>query len=198
MDILLANGFHGLRLYRNKCSKDLAAKLPAPKLGGGFEDVSSSWGLGNDATLPKGDTLSVIDVNGDGKTDFLYGAGKGMLYINTGKRFELKSDSGIEYQTGKVGPIFSDFDKDGHVDLFIPQVSGKCKLLRNDGTGKFADVTEKSGDLAKSIPGSVSAAWGDFNNDGHLDLFVGCLAESTVILKTRATALSWKGLKKSV
>jgi hypothetical protein len=168
--------------------------------GGWFEDVSPAWGLGPNLMAPKGDTLSVIDVNSDGKTDFLYGAGKGMLFVNTGKRFELKSDSGIDYQPGKVGPAFSDFDKDGHVDLFVPQPGGKCKLFRNDGAGKFTDVTDKSGDLAKLIPGAVSAAWGDFNNDGHLDLFVGCLrginryfenkGDGTFVEKTEAIGLT--------
>src|SRR5581483_4012541 len=45
----------------------------------------------------------------------------------------------------------------------------------NDGTGKFVDVTARSGDLAKPIRQAVCAAWGDFDNDGWIDLFVGCL-----------------------
>ena len=81
-----------------------------------------------------------------------------------------KADSGISYKTGKVGPRLCDFDGDGHLDLFVPQADGKCKLFRNDGNGKFADVTATSGDLAKPIPGAVSAAWGDFDNDGKPDL----------------------------
>ena len=154
-----------------------AAGAATFSVGGFFEDVSTAWGLGSNgmAGFIKGDTLAVADVNGDGKPDFLYGAGKGMLFLNTGKRFELREDSGISYQSGKTGAYFADFDGDGHLDLFVPQSKGACKLFRNDGTGKFVDVTDKSGDLAKAIPGAVSAAWGDFNNDGKLDLVVGCL-----------------------
>ena len=74
----------------------------------------------------------------------------------------------------RTGAYFADFDGDGHLDLFVPQ-QGVCKLFRNDGKGKFTDVTDKCGDLAKPIPGATSAAWGDFNNDGHPDLFIGCL-----------------------
>jgi hypothetical protein len=120
----------------------------------------------------KGDTLAVADFNGDGKPDFLYGAGSGLLALNVGGRFLPKPDSGINYRPGKIGPTLGDFDDDGLLDLFVPQSDGKCKLFRNTGDGRFTDVTAASGDLAKPIPGAVSAAWGDFDNDGLLDLVV--------------------------
>ena len=122
----------------------------------------------------KGDSIAVADVNGDGKPDFLFGAGTGMLFINTGNRFELRPDCGLSYQPAKTGACFADFNDDGRPDLFIPQ-RGKCKLYRNDGSGRFVDVIDQAGDLAKPIPYAVSACWGDFNNDGKLDLIVGCL-----------------------
>src|SRR5262249_25556922 len=60
-DILLGNGFHGLRLYRNKGNPSNAPQ--------GFEDVSVQMGLGPDGIggRVKGDTLTVADVNGDGR-----------------------------------------------------------------------------------------------------------------------------------
>src|SRR5439155_571548 len=84
------------------------------------------------------------DYDGDGRPDFLYGAGSGMLALNTPKGFVEARDSGIVYRPGKVGPVFGDFDNDGHPDLFVPQAGGS-KLFRNDGQGHFADVTEKAG-----------------------------------------------------
>ncbi|MFM8271960.1 MAG: FG-GAP repeat domain-containing protein [Gemmata sp.] len=142
-----------------------------------FTDASAAWGFGPDglASDVKGDTLAVADFNGDGKPDVLYGAGTGMLFLNDGKRFALKGDSGVSYKSGKVGPAVCDFDGDGHLDLLVPQSDGRCKLLRNDGTAKFADVTAQSGDLAAGVPNAVSAAWGDFDNDGRPDLLVCCL-----------------------
>jgi hypothetical protein len=153
-----------------------AAGTPVVAGVGRFDDVSTAWGLGPIGLggEARGESLSVADVNGDGRPDFLFGAGTGMLFVNTGTRFELKADSGIAFNPDKCGPTFVDFDGDGHIDLFVPQ-SGKAKLFKNDGQGHFTDVIDKCGDLAKAIPGGTSAAWGDFNNDGYLDVVVGCL-----------------------
>lgn len=149
---------------------------PVPPPVRGFEDISTKVGLGGDGigSTVKGDTLTVADVNGDGRPDFLYGAGTGILVLNKPEGFVEVKDSGIAYKTGKVGPIFGDFNGDGKLDLFVPQ-NGVCKLFRNDGSGKFADVTSQTGDLGKPIGQATSAAWGDFYNDGRIHLLVGCL-----------------------
>lgn len=139
-----------------------------------FTDATAAVGL-DGVPAEKGDTLAVADLTGDGKPDILYGAGSGMLFVNTNGKFALKADSGISYKPGKVGPALCDFDGDGHLDLFVPQADGKCKLLRNDRSGKFSDATAAAGDLAKPLAGAVSAAWGDFDNDGKPDLLVCCL-----------------------
>ncbi len=164
-DVLLGNGFHGLRLYRNTGK----AKRP-------FEDVSASVGLGPDGigSRVKGDTLTVCDVDGDGKPDFLYGAGTGLLVRNTGRGFAVVEGSGISYKPGRVTPVFGDFDGDGRPDLFVPQETGG-KLFRNEGRGRFADVTGQAGDLAKPFGRGACAAWGDVDKDGRPDLVVGCL-----------------------
>jgi hypothetical protein len=140
-----------------------------------FEDVSEEVGLGPNGVggKVKGDTLTVCDVNGDGRPDFLYGAGHGLLVLNTPKGFVEAKDSGIRYKPGRVGPVFADFEKSGRPGLFVPQEDG-CKLFRNDGAGHFTDITEETG-LGSFKGHATSAAWGDVDNDGHLDLVIGCL-----------------------
>jgi FG-GAP-like repeat/FG-GAP repeat len=142
-----------------------------------FEDASVQAGLGANGigSTVKGDTLTVCDVNGDGRPDFLYGAGTGLLVLNTPKGFVEAKGSGIIYKSGKVGPVFGDFLGDGHPGLFVPQLDGRCKLFRNDGQGHFTDVTAQAGDLGLPVGQAVCAAWGDFHNSGRLDLLVGCL-----------------------
>ena len=166
-DILLADGFRGLRLYRNACSK---SKPPL------FEDVSDRVGLGSDGaggTL-KGYHLAVADVDGDGRTDVLYGAGSGVLAMNTPGGFVGARDSGIRYRAGAAVPVFGDYNADGRPDLFVPQPNA-CKLFRNDGRGRFTDVTAAAGDLANLVGWARCALWADFAGTGRLDLFVGCL-----------------------
>jgi hypothetical protein len=148
------------------------ASLVGPEL---FEDVSDKVGLGANgiAGTLKGDHLAVADVNGDGRQDFLYSAGTGVLVLNTPQGFVEAKDCGISYQPGRIAPVFGDFDGDKQVDLFVPQ-PGRCKLFRND-KGRFTDVTAKAGALAEPIPHATCAAWTDFSNRGRLDLLVGCL-----------------------
>ena len=150
------------------------AGLP-PRVTWAFADVSDEVGLGRHGigSTVKGDSLTVCDVNGDGRPDFLYGAGTGLLVLNTPKGFVEAKDHGIVYQTGKVGPVFGDFDNSGAPSLLVPQVGG-CKLFKNDGKGHFSDVTAQAG-LDKFKGHAACAAWGDVDNDGHLDLVIGCL-----------------------
>lgn len=171
-DILFSTGFHGLRLYRNK-----GLATAGPPRHEGFEDVSTKMGLCADgiAGRLKGDTLTVCDVNGDGRPDFLYGAGSGVLVLNTKGGFAEARDSGISYKPGKISPTFGDFDSSGHPGLFVPQLDGRSKLFKNDGTGHFADVTAEAGDLARHVGMATCASRGDVSNDGRLDLVVGCL-----------------------
>ena len=68
--------------------------------------------------------------------------------------------------------LLFDYDLDGDLDL-VEVADKRQRLLRNDGAGKFADVTAQSGALAKPANADgTSAIAGDYDNDGRPDLFV--------------------------
>ena len=70
-----------------------------------------------------------------------------------------------------LAPVAADYDLDGDVDLFVGNDFGEDRLYRNDGTGRFEEVSSKVG-VDKPVA-SMSADWGDFDGDGDFDLFVG-------------------------
>jgi hypothetical protein len=152
------------------------ALAPVPK-GIAFVDVSTGAGLGPDgaAAGAKSDALTVSDLDGDGRVDFIYGS---QLFLNRkdgkGTTFAEVRDAGLKFTPGRISPMLGDFNGDGHPDLFVAQ-KGACLLFQNDGRGRFVDVTAKAGDLRQPLGWATSAAAGDFDNDGKLDIVVGCL-----------------------
>src|SRR4026209_1046220 len=78
------------------------------------------------------------------------------------------------------GAAFLDYDNDGDQDLYLANGSSRKLqksanpphdyLLRNNGDGTFSDVTQKAG--LGDTEWSSGVAVGDYNNDGHLDLYV--------------------------
>jgi hypothetical protein len=128
------------------------------------------------------------DFNGDGFADVYIGGyedwGKGITWpfqvlINQGgKSFKLaRSTSSMRAR----GVTACDFDQDGDLDVYVSNYRLQPnQLWLNDGKGTFAETAPKYGVVATS-PGfggghSIGACWGDFNNDGLIDLFAGNFA----------------------
>ena len=61
-------------------------------------------------------------------------------------------------------------DGDGDLDLFVANWGQANKLYRNKGDGKFADETDTA--VVGDTGGGHGVAWGDYDNDGRLDLYV--------------------------
>lgn len=69
-----------------------------------------------------------------------------------------------------IGPSWADYDGDGFVDLFVPNGKGyKNSLFHNEGNGTFSKVSNV---ITRDGGQSVGSCWGDYDNDGDLDLFV--------------------------
>jgi hypothetical protein len=158
-----------------------------------FEEVAAARGIdffhrsGHEGRhlLPEimGGGGAFADVDGDGYLDVILiqsgslaappGTPSGhRLYRNRGDgTFEdVSVVSGLAAVTGYgMGVAVGDFDNDGHPDIYITNL-GPNVLLRNDGRGRFTDVTAAAGVAGSGW--STSATFVDVDGDGHLDLYV--------------------------
>ncbi len=101
------------------------------------------------------------------------------IYRNQGDgTFQDRSqEAGVTGQLGGLVCYQADYNNDVLMDIFIPRgawlpIAIRPSLLRNNGGGTFTDVTQEAGLL--DPVNSNTACWGDYDNDGWLDLFVGC------------------------
>jgi hypothetical protein len=156
---------------------------------GTFEDVSAKSGVGHTA-FTKG--VAWGDYDDDGWPDLYVSnyEAENFLYRNRGDgTFEE-----VAARLGVAGPRYSfptwfwDYDNDGRLDLWVgsyyfaggewvrhylgmPRLGESMKLYRNTGKGTFADVTEEVG-LDRSVA-VMGANFGDIDNDGYLDAYLG-------------------------
>jgi hypothetical protein len=146
---------------------------------GRFENVAVAAGLtARGPNLAGGSVFD--DFNGDGHPDILttsLDAERGAsLFLNNGNgTFDDRSASaGLADQVYALNVSRADFDNDGDLDVVLLRGGWerplRLSLLQNRGDGTFADVTQFSG-LGDPIQ-TEAAVWGDYDNDGWVDLFV--------------------------
>ncbi|MEM1323317.1 MAG: VCBS repeat-containing protein [Bacteroidota bacterium] len=162
-----------------------------------FEDITAQAQIPQNTEWSSG--VVMADVNNDGWLDiyvcnFLvenWEYRKNKLYINNGDL--TFTEKGEEYGVADYGysisANFFDYDKDGDLDLYVanqPPNETKARaalkgkkdfrytdnLYRNEGNGKFTNVTKEAGVMNYSY--SLSATVGDLDQDGWPDLYVAC------------------------
>jgi len=114
---------------------------------------------------------SWIDYNGDGLLD-LFVNRQSTLYKGVGGGNFTRVLLAIPDQGGSFGNTWADVDNDGDPDCFVSGGSGRGSFLyRNDGNDQFVKV--RDGAIGDSLTNSGwGSAWGDYDNDGFVDLVI--------------------------
>jgi tetratricopeptide (TPR) repeat protein len=176
LDVFIADEQGPSQLYHNKGD-------------GTFENISAAAGVDR-TQFTKG--IVAEDYDNDGYPDFFVSnlRGDNFLYHNNHNRTftDVAAKAGVQQSWFSFGTWFFDYDNDGWPDLFIandePSVEetmrtylgmshkiGTLKLFKNMRNGTFADVTAEVGLDKVFMP--MGANYGDVDNDGYLDFFLG-------------------------
>jgi hypothetical protein len=156
---------------------------------GTFEDISRSSGVDHRA-FTKG--VVAADYDNDGYVDFYASnySGDNLLYHNNHDRTftEVGNKTGVQSPWRSFAAWFFDYDNDGWPDLLVNSYyqsndevvrtylgmahnAESMKLYRNLRNGTFRDVTKEAGLDRVFMP--MAANFGDVNNDGFLDIYLG-------------------------
>ncbi len=147
--------------------------MRANNAGDGFQEISFPQYVFSQRS-------NFIDINNDGHLDAFvcHDVEPNVYYINDGEGNLTYYQGGIgDYPSGgHYGSVWIDYDNDGDLDMFNAKCGGEParredELHQNDGFGNFTEVADAAGLLDPMQ--TWSSAWGDYDNDGDLDVFVG-------------------------
>ena len=190
VDLYVANDSNPSALYRNNHD-------------GTFTDiaVTSGCAYSQDGKPQAGMGVAVGDYDRNGTMDIFktnFAGDTSTLYQNSGGGLcdDRTFAAGIGMNTRWLGwgTAFVDFDHDGWLDLFLvnghvyPEVrqlkteagyEQRKIVYHNDGKGHFTDVTEKLGPPLTTPKAGRGAAFGDFDNDGQVDVAIANVNDRT-------------------
>ena len=159
-----------------------------------FRDAGDEAGLFPGLANIAGHGAGWGDIDGDGWADLYVGTFGGksyeskpnQLFRNKEGKFTLDEQPGLRIAARTTGVVFADLDNDGDLDLYVGSMPiskeskaaerqgmlAGCSLFRNEGGGKYTDVSAGNGACPPAF-GGRSAAVLDYDGDGLLDLLVG-------------------------
>jgi len=161
-------------LVSGATASDRVARLYRNDGAGTFVDVGASL------TGVSGGALAWGDYDNDGDLDILLSGFYGPLVASPPSTTKLyRNDGGVFTEVAATGlpsvayssAAWGDYDNDGRPDILLTGLAGAgayvSGVYRNNGNGTFTDV---GAGLTPVVEGSV--AWGDYNNDGYLDILL--------------------------
>jgi len=159
IDIFIANESGVNYLYHNEQDSTFSRISAGEITSDNFSSAGCAW----------------ADYDLDGDID-LFVANQGNqnnnLYRNDGQGvFTSQTSSVLANDHGNsIGCSWGDYNNDGYPDLFVANYSNQHNFLyENNGAGTFTKIT--AGDIVQDNGDTFGSSWGDYDNDGHLDLF---------------------------
>src|SRR5580692_3099466 len=128
--------------------------------------------------------VALIDFDRDGWPDIYFTNAQSVDMARSGKKArsalyhnnhdgtfsDVTDKAGVGYPCWAMGAVVGDYNNDGWPDLLVTCFGGVV-LFRNNGDGTFTDVTKQAG-LGNDSQWATGAAFGDYDRDGWVDLFV--------------------------
>lgn len=127
-----------------------------------------------------GNGISFCDYNNDGWDDITMATediDKIAFFKNVNGVFEADNINIPFNNSQHKQVVWVDIDNDGDKDLFVTSNNNGNKLYLNIGNSNFEDITVAAGFPTENLE-SYGASWGDYNNDGYLDVFISNRSET--------------------
>ncbi len=146
---------------------------------------------------------SVGDYDNDGDQDLFVANGyfdlPNFLYSNNGDGSFTRITTGemVTDESPNFGSSWADYDNDGDLDMFVTtweyQVNRANQLYENNGDGTFTRIM--SGALVSIESNFFGPAWGDYDRDGDLDLFITRYQNDNLLYRNDGNGNNWLNVK---